>query len=125
MSVIELATALCPYCGRTIQVVKGQFRPHSTVQGRPGDTCPMTREHVPITGYDDESYARRADLIGHLAWRMKDEDPAQIWTYLTALPAAEMQRLLMIALAAIPTDSPISDLFDWIYRLPVAREEFA
>ena len=113
----------CPYCGRAVRVDdKGRFRTHAKTAGARNDTCPMAGEHVPITGHSDNDYFARAHLISKLAWRVRDEDPQQVWNYLTVLPAEEVQRLLMLALAAIPVDQTVEDMFAWVCDLPAARE---
>ncbi len=122
---VELNTAQCPYCGRTVRTDKGRFGRHALTAGSWGNTCPLQLEYVPITGLTADAHDRRAELIGHLAWRMKDEDPAAVWRYLTVLPADELQRLLMIALAAIPVDRSMDELFAWVEALPDARFEKA
>jgi 23S rRNA G2445 N2-methylase RlmL len=53
--------------------------------------------------------------------RAEAQDPRHVWAYLTALPAAEVQRLLVFALAAIPVDRRVEDLFGWVANLPSAR----
>jgi hypothetical protein len=53
----------------------------------------------------------------HLAGQLRDCDPAMTWQYLTAIPSAELQRLLVVALAAIPLESKRSELFGWVQQL--------
>ena len=66
-------------------------------------------------------YRRRADVVLDLAHQMQDSDTAVVWDYLTAMPGDELQRLLVIALAAIDIDQPVDRIFGWVYDLPVAR----
>ncbi|WP_268950232.1 hypothetical protein [Mycolicibacterium pulveris] len=37
------------------------------------------------------------------------------------MPANELQRLMMVALAAIPVDRRVEDMFAWVCDLPVAK----
>lgn len=123
--VIEIAgeRAQCPYCGRNVRVEdKGTFRTHATVAGARNNTCPMAGEHVPISGHTDVDYIARAHLVSKLAWRIKDEDPQRVWNYLTVLPPEELQRMLVLALAAVPVDQTVEDMFAWVCDLPAARE---
>ena len=53
--------------------------------------------------------------------QVQDSDPQIVWDYLTALPADELQRLLMFALAGVPVDRHIDDIFGWVLELPAAR----
>jgi hypothetical protein len=119
--VIPMRRRECPYCGRLVRASKGIYVTHSVTPKTWGDTCPMSGEHCPITGHSDVDYVNRAHLVANLAWRIKDEDPADTWRYLTMLPADEVQRLLMLALAAVPVDRSVEDLFEWVCDLPDAR----
>lgn len=114
-------TMRCPACGRNdIKFNSGRFVVHSVTPGKFGDTCYMSRERTPVSGLTDRDHERRVDLVTHLAWRLKDEDPQDVWKYLAVLDAAELQRLLMLALAAIPVDRTVDELFAWVYDLPDA-----
>ena len=84
-------------------------------------TCPLSELREVVTGhthYDDE---RRAKVIAELAEIVQDADPSVAWIYLTCLPAEELQRMLMFALAAIPVDKTVDDIWAWITELPVAQ----
>ncbi|MDH6199237.1 hypothetical protein M2272_005905 [Mycobacterium frederiksbergense] len=115
-----MSLQLCPACGRHVTAESGRFTVHSAT-GAKGETCHLSRERTPITGTTERDYERRADLIGHLAWRLKDEDPRKVRDYLTAMPAVELQRMLMLALAAVPVDRSIDEVFGWVCDLPEAR----
>jgi hypothetical protein len=81
----------------------------------------MSNQRTPITGLTHADHERRAHTVLDLAQQVQDEDPAVVWTVLTATPADELQRLLMFALAAIPMDRSIDDIYAWVRELPVAR----
>ena len=85
----------------------------------------MSDRRVPITGTDDQDYLNRANLLAELAGQVQDEDPHATWDYLTTLPAVELQRLLQLALAAIPVDRKPSELFAWVYDLPASQQQEA
>lgn len=112
----------CPRCDRAIATDCGRYKLHSLEAGS-GDTCPLSGQHIPITGHTNTDYLSRAYLVADLADQVQDRDTSVVWTILTALPAAELQRLLMIALAAVPTDKTIDELFGWVAALPKARLE--
>ncbi|MEX3655284.1 hypothetical protein ABFW14_08425 [Mycolicibacterium fortuitum] len=114
----------CPRCGNHVRIYSNKFDYHSA---NPGDPyyCPMSKLRTPITGTTDADYESRAHLIGNLATRIQDEDPHVVWEYLTALPAAELQRMLMVALAAIPVDQSIREMFGWVCELPAAKKAAA
>ena len=113
-------TVTCPRCDRTISAHCGRYALHS----RPPDGvdhCPMSKQLIPTTGTQPIDYYRRAMLVTDLAAQIQDSDPGVVWDYLTATPADEVQRLLVIALAAIDVDQPIDRIFEWVYDLPVAK----
>jgi hypothetical protein len=117
MSRTHSGIARCPFCDRTVSTDSGRFGRH-----RHGDGyCRMTDQHVPIVGHTATDYVSRAHLVTDLAAQVQDADPSIAWDYLTALPAAELQRLTMIALAGIPVDQTVSDIFGWVTELPIAR----
>jgi hypothetical protein len=92
------------------------------VTPRGSEQCRLSRQHAPITGESPNAYVSRAYLVTDLACQVQDDDPSIVWDYLTALPADEVQRLLQIALAAVPVDKSLEEVFGWVRDLPVARE---
>lgn len=81
----------------------------------------MTNQYELIDGLTDRDHEKRAKVIADLANQVQDEDPAIVWEVLTSMPADELQRLLVFALAAIPTDQTVDQMFAWVRQLPVAR----
>lgn len=114
----------CPYCGRTISTRDNRWAVHGITYDST-DYCPLSQQPVPITGTEPRDFVRRANIVTSLAFQLQDEDPHLIWNYLTATPAAELQRLLMVALAAIDTNKTMSDLYGWVYDLPAANKGVA
>jgi hypothetical protein len=110
--------ARCPLCDRTMSTYDGRFCRHRHGE----DYCRMSNQHVAITGVTPTDYLSRAHLVADLAFQVQDSDPAIVWDYLTALPGAELQRLTMIALAGIPVDKTVPQIFSWVSELPIARE---
>lgn len=110
----------CPRCGRDIATQNGRFWVHSTVANTRG-RCPMSKQLAPITGHTADDFAARAHLVANLAWQLRDEDPAITWDYLTALPAEELQRITMIALAGLRVDQTVDEMFSWVADLPAAK----
>lgn len=111
-------TGWCPRCARgDVPVKQGRFRLHSNTFG----CCPMSEMPVPASGVAGADYERRAATVAELAFLVQDRDPAVVWEWLTAVPAVELQRLLVVALAAIDADKPVSELWGWVAQLPSAR----
>lgn len=110
-------TTICPFCGKTVRAKSNTFDHHSS-SGRV--TCPLSYQGVPRTGFTEADWEDRAKIVANLAWQLRECDPVLTWTYLTSLPADELQRLLMVALAGIPVDLRLSDIFRWVTQLPVA-----
>lgn len=111
----------CPRCGRDVQVERRRFVKHGNGSPWNPDPCPMQQQLVPITGDTPADHEDRAGLITDLAWQVQDSDPHVVWEYLTALPAAELQRLLMFSLAALPVDKTVHETWAWVKQLPTAR----
>jgi hypothetical protein len=111
--------AKCPRCDRMIATDGSRYKQHSLVEG---GECPMTEQHTPITGFTNQDFLSRGYVVADLAQQVQDRDTRIVWDVLTALPAAEVQRLLMIALAAVPTDKPLTEIFGWVCDLPSAKE---
>jgi len=109
----------CPYCGRLVAVDKARFRHHNTNTW--GDLCPMVGQRIPVAGVDECDDEDRARLLADLAWQVQDSDPAKVWTYLTCLSDGELQRLLMFALAALPVDRTVDEMWGWVKDLPISR----
>ena len=71
----------------------------------------------------DTSPGRVAELerLAHTAMdfavRLRDEDPARVWDALQRLDPDQVRELAMVALTAIPVDTPVSELFGWVEEL--------
>jgi hypothetical protein len=113
--------AVCPRCNRTVMTCWHRYSRHGVTPDS-ADYCLMSERRVPITGTADQDYLNRANLLAELAGQVQDDDPHQTWDYLTTLPAVELQRLLQLALAAIPVDRKPTELFGWVLDLPAAQE---
>lgn len=113
--------AICPMCARAVSTKNYRYRSHS-VQPREGDLCRMSNQYTLVRGGSPEAFERRAAVVGDLAVQVQDSDCQVVWDYLTALPAAELQRLMVIALAAVPVDQTVAEMFSWVTDLPAARE---
>ena len=116
----------CPYCGRDLIVNAARFKTHN-IEGvaKNGTLCPMSQQRIPIEGVSNQDHADRADILTDLACQVQDMDPRVVWDYLTCLPAVELQRLLMFALAAIDIEKSTDELWGWVKALPKARLEVA
>ena len=110
----------CPRCNRHINAHGNRISLH-TLTPAGGEHCPMSKQAIPITGETPIDYYRRANLVCDLASQVQDQDTTVVWDYLTALNPAEMQRLLMVALAAIDVNAPMERIYGWVLELPAAR----
>lgn len=126
-------TTPCPYCGRKAVIKDGktwiahvlpwiedvkQSGHIATVGDR---YCPMSDQHRVVTGHDSMAHRKRAHQVADLAEQVRDRDPHVVWSVLTTIPADELQRLLMVALAAIDTeDKTLDEVFPWVVELPSA-----
>lgn len=98
-----------------------RYADHGITHGS-SDICRMSGQRAPIKGLTDKDFGDRAYLVADLAGQLQDLDPVIVWDYLTALPAAELQRMMMVALAAIRVEGQkVDDLFAWVCDLPIAR----
>jgi hypothetical protein len=111
-------------CNRTVMTHWHRYSLHGVTVDS-SQHCLMSDRRVPITGTTERDYIARANLLAELAAQVQDEDPHRVWEYLTVLPAVELQRLLQLALAAIPVDRTMSEVFGWVLRLPAAQEDVA
>lgn len=111
---------VCPGCGRSVRVEDGRYRNHSVVE-KSRTECFMSRQRPPVKGTRPDDYEQRAETVAYLAHQVQDEDPAVVWNVLTATPADELQRLLVLALAAIDTAQTVDEMFAWVSELPAAR----
>ena len=110
----------CPNCLRDVGIKAGRYRYHQM------DTalrfrCPMSDMLLPPEGDSPAAFEKRAKLVADLACHLQDQDPGAVWHYLTALTGGELQRLLMVALAAVPVDRTETELWGWVELLPAAQ----
>ncbi len=117
---MSLATAECPACRRQIRVQDGRFNDHSTIP-KHQSMCWMSQQHIPVEGLRPVHFVTRARVVADLAYQVQDADPAVVSKYLDALPADEVKRLMVIALAAINTDQTVEDMFGWVCDLPASQ----
>lgn len=115
---------VCPKCGRDVKTLDYRYIQHSST-GEVGFPCSLSGMREPLVGDSAAAYLSRAVLVGDLACRLKDEDPAVVWDYLTAVSGNELQKLMVVALAAVPVDKSVGELFEWVSDLPKARETAA
>ena len=80
-----------------------------------------------LTGVDplrrwsfDWSRARQQHLEGvatqamNLAVMMRDEDPQLVWDVLTRLDDHQVRELAAVALAGLPVEGRVSEVFEWV-----------
>lgn len=108
----------CPHCGRPCTIRNHRYsRHHNTA----GDYCLLADLPAPANGTTPDDYQRRATIVTHLAALLRDQDPAHIHAWLHTQPRHELVRLMVVALAAIPIQQRLTDIYQWIYQLPAAR----
>lgn len=121
MRTVQKGIAVCPRCNRRVATASGFYVLHN--EGTHGVLCPLSKTHVPYRS-DQQSpmdYVGRAHIVANLAAGVQDEDPSVAWDYLSSLPANELRRLMMLALAAIPIDQTVAEMFAWVTDLPAAK----
>ena len=109
----------CPRCDRTISTHGNRWARHGITAGS-DRYCPMSKQSLIPTGISHRDFERRAAIVTDLACQVRDSDTAIVWEYLTAASAVELQRMMMVALAAIPVDQTLRDTFGWVCELPLA-----
>lgn len=115
-------TVTCLYCGNQVRTDSGCYPRHSLLPKQRDNMCPLSYQRVARSGLTDRDWEHRAKQVTNLAWQLRECDPVLTWTYLTSLPADELQRLMVVALAAIPyEDLGVHDLFGWVEELPAAQ----
>lgn len=115
---------LCPRCKRVTALTGRRWVRHTTTP-RGFQRCALSLRPVPFEGTSDAELRGRAFLAGELAAQLRDEDPARLWVYLNAFEPLELRRMLVIALAAIPVDRPVSELYDWVRYLARGEADVA
>jgi len=115
----QTRVAQCPRCSRLISIDNNRWCRHGMTPGS-HKYCVMSKQSVLPAGTTDHDFERRAAIVTDLACQMRDCDTGIVWDYLTATPAVELQRMLMVALAAIPVDQTLRQTFDWVCDLPIA-----
>lgn len=58
-----------------------------------------------------------ATIAIDMACRLRDEDPQIVWDALSNLHRGQLQQLTVVALAALPTDQPKSQIFAWVNNI--------
>lgn len=107
----------CPECGRVLDTHNGRYITHS--MWALGPECPLSRTVVSAAVWAEAPHVARAQTVLHLASLLRDEDPAWVWAHVERTEPAELRRMLMTALAAIPVDQRTRDqLFEWVKELP-------
>lgn len=109
----------CPRCNRTVATSNSMYVQHNIAAE---EICPLSKRRVPYQSHQQSAadYVGRAHIVANLAAMVQDEDPAVAWDYLTALPADELQRVAMLALAGIRIDQTVGEMYAWVADLPVA-----
>lgn len=123
----------CPYCGRATGGKDGRWTAHLlpgvehsyTEVASIGDRyCPMSEQYRAVDGTGFDDHRRRANQVCDLATQVRDADPSVVWSVLTTIPAAELQRLLMVALAGIDVEGrTVDDVYEWVRELPPTSVE--
>lgn len=114
-----LTTAVqCPHCGRRCTIRNHRYSRHHNTHG---DYCLLSELPAPATGTHADDYQHRATIVARLAALLRDQDTNHTLAWLHTQPRHELVRLMVVALAAIPTEKRLTDIYHWIYQLPAAR----
>lgn len=127
-------TAPCPYCGRptcvkgglvwVAHLLPGVEKSAAEVASIGDRYCPMSDQHRAVNGFSFTDHRRRANQVCDLATQVRDRDPSVVWSVLTTIPADELQRLLMVALAGIDVEGrTVDDVYEWVRELPPTSVE--
>lgn len=117
----ENGIARCPHCRRMVRTNDNRYGLHSRTTDGSNDRCPISHQRTPVSGVGATEYVSRAHLVAQLAVQIHDEDPGVVWDYITAIPESELCRMLMVALAGVPVDLSVADIFSWVSELPAGR----
>lgn len=93
---------VCPGCGLAVTATAGRYDFHRA--GSSVRPCFMTGMPLPVKELSEEALKERVRIVACLAQQVQEDDPAEVWHYLTAVPAWFVQELLQFALAAIPVE---------------------
>lgn len=125
--------AHCPYCNRATGGKDGRWTAHLlpgvehsfTDVASIGDRyCPMSDQYRAVEGSEFTDHRRRANQVCDLATQVRDCDPSVVWSVLTTIPASELQRLMMVALAGIDVEGKtVDDVYGWVRELPPTSVE--
>lgn len=110
----------CPYCLRDVSGNSNRYTNHWLSDRE--QYCPLSSQPIPPVGMGESEHRRRASIACQLAAQLRDQDPAITHAYLAVQERTELERLTVAALAAIPIDRPMSDIYEWVIGLPVAVE---
>ena len=108
----------CPHCHKPVRSQHGRYNHHL----HNGEPCMMAGRCIPATGHTATGFEQRARVICDLAQLIRDEDPDIAMAYVNTLSVHGLRRLLLTAVAAIPTDQTIRETWRWVTELPAARK---
>lgn len=107
----------CTVCGKQVTARNHRYARHTH---RVNEFCPMSDLPLPASGDSPEAYLHRATIVARLAGLLRDEDPRTVHTYLTTLDRGEIISLAMIAVAGIPHQQRVTEIWSWVCDLPQA-----
>lgn len=111
----------CPVCWQAVTTGTGRF--HGRIKTHTdtiGSRCPMSLQPVPAECHRAARLETEAAHVVCMAAELRD-DLTPVWDTLAAASPTQLRDWLIIALAAVDIERPISDLFQWVQDMPIAR----
>ena len=118
-----LDTEIAERVGVTTQTVSRILK--RPLQAVPDSGIPRLPAPRDITPERSREVEKLADIALGLACRLRDEDATHVRVALSMLSEAAKDELLIIALAGIDIDRPVTDIYGWVLALPAAQEDMA
>lgn len=114
--VSEAARLLAAGCStQTVSTLTGiHERQINRIQNGQITTVPMRSVRWDHSEERAHHLAVTADAVLDMAVQIRDQDPALVWSALDKLGHQELIEVAMIALAAVPIDSPKSRIWEWL-----------
>lgn len=102
----------CPDCGRMVRAVRGRFMEHS--QCPTGPRCRSSRGPVTEEALKATRLRRLGEQVLLWAHTLRDEDPRRVHSWVQHAHRAELETLMLLALAAIPDDMTPQRAYGWV-----------
>jgi hypothetical protein len=105
----------CPECGRVVKTHRNCFMQHSEYPT--GPLCALSRRPVTDDALAASRNRRRAEQVLLWAHMLRDEDPRRVHSWIRHCTRAELEILMVVALAAINPDIGVRETYGWVEGL--------